>query len=377
MSHLAPETRVLVTGASGLVGSHAVKLLAERGYKVRAMLRATSDPKWKALFESLNCEVVVADLLKADQLDAVCAGCDAVVHAGAIVAAHGNPSDFYRVNVSGTENILNAASRTGVRHFVHISSLSVITGHGDKVGADENTPLMYSNEPYANSKVDAEKFVGNAHACGLIQATCLRPGFIYGPEERTWLPRLITSLSEGNAWLVDGGARETNVIYVENLCRAIASALLNPKTYGQVYNLTDGERVSKRQLCDTVCDALGVRRVKRSMPRPMAFLLTEFVSLIAPILPKALRAKFGRFSRGAYRLVAVNQGFDISKAERELGYTERISFVDGMKQTLSDLELSRRQITSMRQTGTGPLAAGIFDPNYHQTWTEHMAQRIE
>jgi 2-alkyl-3-oxoalkanoate reductase len=366
MTHTSSETRILVTGASGLVGSHAVKLLAERGYKVRAMLRATSDPKWKTLFESLNCQVVTADLLKADQLDAVCAGCDAVVHAGAIVAAHGNPADFFHVNVTGTENILNAASRTGVRHFVHISSLSVITGHGDKVRAAEDTPLMYSNEPYANSKVDAEKFVINAHAAGLIPVTCLRPGFIYGPEERTWLPRLITSLWEGSAWLVDGGARETNVIYVENLCRAIASALLNPKTYGQVYNLTDGERVTKRQLCDTVCDALGVRRVKRSMPRPLAFLLTEFVSLIAPALPGGLRSKLGRYSRGAYRLVAVNQGFDISKAERELGYTERISFVEGMKQTLSGLELNRGQIVSVRQTGTVPIGGGIFESNYRQ-----------
>lgn len=366
MNHLAPQTRVLVTGASGLVGSHAVKLLVERGYKVRAMLRATSDPKWAALFERLNCEVVTADLLKADQLDAVCSGCDAVVHAGAIIAAHGNPADFFRVNVTGTENILNAASRAGVRHFVHISSLSVITGHGDTVKAGEDTPLMYSNEPYANSKVDAEKFVLNAHACGLITATCLRPGFIYGPEERTWLPRLITALWEGSAWLVDGGARETNVIYVENLCRAIASTLLNSKTYGQVYNLTDGERVTKRQLCDTVCDALAVPRVKRSMPRAAAYFLTEFVSLIAPVLPKALRTKLGRYSRGAYRLCAVNQGFDISKAERDLGYTERISFVDGMTQTLSGLELSAGQIVNVRQSETEPLARGIFEANYRQ-----------
>ena len=134
--------------------------------------------------------------------------------------------------------------------------------------------------------------------------------------------------------LIDGGERQCNVIYIGNLCKAIQSALFNEQAFGRVYNLTDGEYVSKKQLFDTICDQLGLPRVKRTIPRQVARLACELISTAAPFLPVSTQLKLSRFSRAAFRLAAVNQGFDITRAEQELSYKDRIPFQEGMKRTL-------------------------------------------
>jgi nucleoside-diphosphate-sugar epimerase len=168
-----------------------------------------------------------------------------------------------------------------------------------------------------------------------MKVTSLRPGFIYGPRERSWMPRLINSISTGKAMLIDGGSKQTNVIYVGNLCTAVELALLNQKSYGQVYNLTDGQVISKKQLFDTIADGLGLPRVTKQVPGAVAKVFCQMVSSVAPMLPVESQRKLARFSRAAFRLAAVNQGFSIKKAESELGYTNRIPFATGMADTLS------------------------------------------
>src|SRR5205823_6003075 len=159
-----------------------------------------------------------------------------------------------------------------------------------------------------------------------------RPGFIYGPGEKAWMPRLIKNIANGKAMLIDGGTKETNVIYIENLCRAIEAAILNPQAYGQVYNLTDGEKITKKELFAAISDGLKLPRVNKKIPGSVARIACELVSTVAPSLPIDTRRKLSRFSRAAFRLAGVNQGFDISKARTELGYTNLVPFEKGMKE---------------------------------------------
>src|SRR5262249_30444403 len=155
------------------------------------------------------------------------------------------------------------------------SSLSVITGEEDQYGVTEEEELKYCRESYANSKIDAEKLVMKQRFGNRIAVTALRPGFIYGPNERTWMPRLIKAIKTGSAVLVGDGHKQTNVIYVGNLLRAIELAMLNPTAYGEIYNLTDGEVVTKKDLFDAVCDGLGVPHIKRRISPTTARLLVE------------------------------------------------------------------------------------------------------
>ncbi len=332
------DAKVFVTGASGLVGLSLIKSLNAQRIRAVAAIRATT--RVDQLREQIQLsqgrmQMVTADLADAEALRSTMRGCDAVVHAAATIDANGQGAGLRAVNVEGTRNALQAAIAAGVRHFVHISSLAVITGEEDKYNVTEEEPLRFCREPYANSKIEAEQIVMKEAARGRIQVTALRPGFIYGPNEGAWLPRLIDALRKGRVLIIGDGSKETNVIYVENLCQAIGLTLLNPVAFGQVYNLTDGERVTKKQLFDAISDGLNLPKANAHIPMTLARLITELSSLSAPIAPPFLQPFLARYSRPAFRLVAVNQGFDISKAERELGYTNRISFVDGMARTLA------------------------------------------
>jgi len=329
------KTKVLVTGATGLVGFHAVKHLLSKGFAVKALTRSSSNTvDLQSLSTSGQLSIVQAELDDKQQLINCLNGVDVVVHAAGFVDPLAKREDIYKVNVQATGTLLAAAKEAKVKQFIHISSLSVITGQGDQYGLSESAELKYCGEAYADSKVDAEKLVTTKN--GTIAVTVLRPGFIYGPKEKAWMPRLINSIAQGKAMLIDGGHKETNVIYVGNLSQAIELAILNKQSYGQVYNLTDGEKVSKKQLFDAIADGLQLPRVTKTIPSAVAKTACEVVSVIAPLLPLSARKGLARYSRAAFRLAGVNQGFDIGKAERELNYTKRIPFAEGMKLTLAD-----------------------------------------
>lgn len=338
------KPKIAVTGATGLVGSHVVEYFASLGYQVVAIVRSATTADYLLNFRQSpgslgNVKVVQGFLADSGSLRAAFEGADVVVHAAGSVDPHGSRQAIFDTNVNGTKNALAAAKLASVQQFIHISSLSVITGQGDQFNVKEDAPLRPCGEAYADSKVEAEKAV--MKELGNIRVTILRPGFIYGPRERSWMPRLISSITNGQAMLIDGGKRETNVIYIGNLCRAIEGALLNTRTYGQAYNLTDGQKISKKQLFDAIADGLALKRVTKVVPRPVAWAACELVSAIAPSLPKEQQQKLARFSRAAFRLAAVNQGFDITKAEQDLGYTKRIPFSQGMAHTLESFRTTQ------------------------------------
>ena len=327
------KSNVLVTGASGLVGYHAVKRLLASGHEVTALLRSSSNDEKLRKLPRLP-RIKTAELSDSAGLRQAMQGIDIVVHAAGMVDPHARREEIYAVNVEGTKNVLTAADLSGVKHFIHISSLSVITGQGDIHGATEETPLVYCGEAYADSKVDAEKAVNMYFGRSQMLVTILRPGFIYGTGEKAWMPRLMENLRKKKAMLIDGGIKQTNVIYVENLNTAIELAMLNPKADKQVFNLTDGETVTKKELFDAICDNMGYERITKEVPGWLAKAACEVVSTIAPALPESSRRNLSRFSRAAFRLAGINQGFDIGKAESLLGYTQRTPFGEGMRQTL-------------------------------------------
>lgn len=332
MAELSMDTlRVLVTGASGMIGYHTVKAMLAQGHETTALLRKTSDDRELNALKG-NLLIKRCDITDESALRSILAGVDVVIHAAGMIDPHAKKEDIYAVNVEYTKSLLIAADAANARHFIHVSSLSVIT-QGDLHGGNEELPLVYSGEAYADSKVDAEKAVSMFFGRTKMMVTILRPGFTYGPLEKSWMPRLIENLRTGKAMLIDGGIKKTNVIFVDNLVTAIQLAMLNPKADKQVFNLTDGETVTKKELFDAICDGMGYKRIEREVPGWLAKAVCEAVSSIAPMLPVEMRKKLSRFSRAAFRLAGVNQGFDISKAENVLDYTQRIPFGEGMRIT--------------------------------------------
>lgn len=349
MAQQTHDATVAVTGASGLVGSHIVEHLANQGFHVVAVVRKIPDflEKFISSYSGRgSIKVETADVDDPNALKRAFSGAQAVVHAAGSVDPFGSRESIFATNFGGTKNALEAAAAVNVKHFIFISSLSVITGQGDQYDVDESADLKPCGESYADSKIEAEKAVMSYAQTGEMRVTSLRPGFIYGPRERSWMPRLINSIRTGKAMLIDGGTKQTNVIYVNNLARAVELTLLNERTYSQVYNLTDGQTVSKKELFDAIADGLSLPRVTKKVPGAIAKLVCQTVSAIAPSLPVEKQKGLARFSKAAFRLAAVNQGFSVAKAERDLPYVDRVPFKEGMSATLETFRAAESSAAS-------------------------------
>jgi nucleoside-diphosphate-sugar epimerase len=328
--------QVAVTGAGGLVGSNLIDFLTGQGHSVVAVCRSrqAGDKPFAKDWNDKGVRLAEADVNDLKSLIAAIEGVDVVVHAAAVVDPFGSRELIFKTNVVGTRNAIAAAITNSVKQFILVSSLSVISGRKDQFDTLEDAPYQPCGEAYADSKIAAEEAVRAAIQNEGLPATIVRPGFIYGPREKAWLPRLINSIATGKAVLVDGGTKETNVIYVENLNRAIGACLGQGVAIGQIYNLTDGPGITKKQLFDAISTGLNLPPVRRVMPGALVRTFCECVSGVAPFLSVERQRQLARYSKAAFRLVGQNQGFSIKKAERELGYVDRIPFAHGMAQTL-------------------------------------------
>src|SRR6185312_8186172 len=149
--------KAFVTGATGFVGSHVARVLAEKGAELRLLVRSTSNLK---NIEGLNAERVVGDLRDPESLEKSISGCDAVFHVAADYRLWvRDPEQMYQANVEGTRGLLKAAKKSGVRRVVYTSSVATMGFTSNGYLADENSPVSLGNMigPYKRSKFMAEQ----------------------------------------------------------------------------------------------------------------------------------------------------------------------------------------------------------------------------
>jgi nucleoside-diphosphate-sugar epimerase len=210
--------RVLITGATGFVGSHFAQAFVEAGYEVRVGARASSDLRW---ISDLDTERVPLDLSGSPKdLDRAVQNVDIVVHAAGITRAR-RAEDYHSVNAGGTDKLAAAALRAGVRRFALISSLAAR-------GPDSTAKGDHPESAYGRSKLEAEE-----HLLALddrMEAVVLRPAAVYGPRDTDLLP-LFRMARAG--WLpVPSGAASLQPVYAEDVARAALAAAREPVGFG-------------------------------------------------------------------------------------------------------------------------------------------------
>jgi nucleoside-diphosphate-sugar epimerase len=321
--------RYLITGATGFVGGHLAQACIAQGKQVSTIARATSNT---AELDKLGVKVYRGDLRDPNVVRQALEDVEVVIHSAAKVGNWGPLEEYRAVNVEGLRGLLDACKGMALSRFIHLSSLGVYAAR-HHYGSDESEPLPATHrDGYTQSKVEAEKLALKYYQDFGIPIVVLRPGFVYGPGDRTVMTRIIDNLRNGQIRFPGGGQRALNTIFVKNLVDAVFLALENQQAVGQIYNLTDGEFVSKERFIGAVADALGLPRPTRKPPLWLAKVATWFSEKMAK-LRGATEAP--RLNFASLKFIGLNLDFSIEKAKRELGYRPRHEFNDAMAETMA------------------------------------------
>jgi nucleoside-diphosphate-sugar epimerase len=328
------ETRsktIFVTGATGLVGSHVVDEALKRGHRVRALVRESSNTRW---LDRLQIDRVVGDLADPQALRQGVLGADWVFNCAAKVGDWGTLEEFRSLNVDAFRLLLDAAVEVGVERFVHVSSLGVYEAR-DHHGTDETVPpAAQSLDAYTRSKAEAEALALSYFAEKKLPVCIVRPGFIYGPRDRTVLPKLLNALRAGRFFYFGSGNQVLNCIYVKNLTYGLFLAAETPEAVGQVFNLTDGASVTKREFVGRVAELAGLRPPRRKIPLWLAWTLAVLMERRAK---RRKSAEPPLVNKARYKFLGLNLDYSIAKARKMLGYNPPYSTEQGLVESMAEL----------------------------------------
>lgn len=326
--------KVLVTGGTGFLGRRIVSELAPR-HAVRLLVRRGSS---RERFPE-GVEFAEGDVTDRASLDRAVAGCDAVLHAAALVKILAPREEFDRINVGGLENVLAAVEQAGIARVLYVSSFIALgpTEQGPGGVLDESAEPRERDwiNDYERTKTLSDRMARRAIAAGLPLAV-VYPGVIYGPGELTEgniVVRHILDLVRGRLpALIGKPTRRWNYVYVEDVARGIALALEKTPPAGRY--VLGGENVTLGEFYGTVGRLTGARIPTLRMPDGLA--------KAAGAMQKAwsrLRGTTPQLTPDLVEIYRHDWAYDSSRAEKELGYHGR-SFAEGLASTVAWLRES-------------------------------------
>lgn len=311
---MSDRPKALVTGATGMVGSHLAERLVKENYHVRALARKTSDT---AFLRSLGVEIVEGDLAGDPKAFAsMVADVDYVFHIGANVDDWGDRDEMYRVNVTGLKNLLDACDPKQLKRFVFVGSMAVL-GMGPQDNLDESAPYVHTGDNYNYTKIEAETLAMRYAKEKGYPIVIIRPPYIYGPRDRQFFPRLCGALKSGAFMYVGDGNNPFTLVYALNVVEALMLAATKDAAVGQLYMITDGKAITRRELVEMICDVMGYEKPAKCVPYIVTKLLCPVFEGIARLLKKKEPPRLNRFR---LKFMYPSMTFSIGKAQRELGY---------------------------------------------------------
>lgn len=336
MSGTAPGRTLLLTGGTGLVGSHAAVRFREAGWRLRVVARPSSDVRF---LEELDARIVLADVTAPASLSGAAEGCDAVVHAAAFLGGAA-PWDAYReVNVEGTRNVLTEAARAGCGRFVLVSSVAV---YGDPSRFEgpvteetaTDSPLD-RRQHYERSKRMAETAVRRASPDGPAR-TVLRPTVVTGERDRHFAPRLARAARRRIVPLVGRGHNPLPLVYAGDVAEACRLAVESTEAAGRTYNVSEEDAITQRELLE----AAGA---EGSLLVPLPRFAVEAAAAAGDRLADLSAGDRSRvWNARRVRLLGRPNPFSSERIRTELGWEPRRSTREGWRRTIAWLDAQGR-----------------------------------
>lgn len=335
-----PDVTV-ITGACGWLGTGLVTAFLsddheyQRSGILRLLVRDPADAS-TLRFMSDRVEVVVGDISRAEtalELFSGLSGVSAVdvIHTAGVI----HPvkiADFEAINHQGTQHILCAAERAGIRRMVHVSSNSPFGSNADIADTFRNDEPFHPYFGYGKSKMDAENRVVAAATRGM-NVVMVRPPWFYGPHQPARQTTFFTMVRTGRFPIFGGGLQRRSMVFIENLVQGVVLAELTPTKSGLGWWIADEKPYSVAEIVETVGRALTDEGYD---VKPNRLNLPNFVGDIAERVDSALQ-RVDKYNKQVHVLGEMNKtiAVDISAAQRDLRYSPDVALYDGMRRSIS------------------------------------------
>ncbi len=316
---------VLVTGAAGFTGRALAKKLMKHGEDVIAFVRSINDCDD---LEALGARIAVGDVKDKGSCEKAVDGVETVYHIAALFRKAGfTDSEYRNVNVEGTRNLLDASVASGVKKFIHCSTIGVC---GDILHPPADETASYDpGDIYQVTKMEGEKLALSYAREGKLPVVVGRPASIYGPCDLRLL-KMFRMIEKGRFIVLGSGKPFFHLVYIDDLTDGFVLCSKSEKAVGEVFILAGEQYVELNGLFKIIADELGVKPPKLHLPaKPFQLLgtLMEKVCIPLGIEPPIYRRRVDFFTK--------SRAFRIDKAKRILGYSPKIDLRTGIKRTIN------------------------------------------
>lgn len=320
MGRPAPQhaVKILVTGASGMLGRVTTRRLLARGDGVTVLQRRPS---------GLPCAEVLGDIADPSVVARAAAGQDAVVHLAAKVDVTGRWAEFARANIQGTRNVVAACAAGGVGRLVHVSSPSVSHDGSPLFGAAAGpADPVRARGSYARSKAVAEQVALDADSARLA-VLVVRPHLVWGPGDEQLVARIVARARTGRLPVIGSGAALIDTTYVDNAAAALAAAVdaCGP-VHGEALVVTNGEPRTVAEVLRRLCSAAGVSGPRGRVPARAAWLTGAVVEAVWSVTGRRSTPPLTRFLT---EQLTTAHWFDQRRTRTALGWQPEVGLDEG------------------------------------------------
>ncbi len=317
--------RVLVTGATGFLGSHIADILKERGHEVVCIVRKTSNLRW---VENKGFELVEASLSDIQTLEKIVEGVDVIIHSAGLTAAK-SMEDFVRANLSGTKNLYEAAKKHApkLKRFLHVSSQTAV---GPSKSLEEVSDELCEMNPltsYGKSKKMAEDYIIAEN--GIIPYTIVRPPAVYGPRDSATMP-MFKAAEKGIGTLIGFDDKYVSIISSMDLCRGIVDAAFSDNTVNETYFIGSENYYDWTTIINAMAKSAGKDKIlKLRIPHSIVKIMGNVNGLIGRITgnPPVFD------SEKSIDFIQKYWTCSVEKAKKDFGYEQKHSLEAGFKET--------------------------------------------
>lgn len=330
--------KILVTGGSGFLAQHLIHGLVQQGYTdLRIFNRRASAEMLKKDFE-----ISYGDLCDAESVATAVRGCEVVFHVAAKAGIWGSYQSYYKPNVIGTQNVLKACQRFGVKKLIYTSTPSVVFNGQPLANVSERVGYGHRGLcAYEKTKIIAEKIVLAANRKNNLLTIALRPHLMWGPGDRNLIPTLLQKVKHHRLFQVGNGENWVDLTYVENAAQAHILAMQSlgqRKVDGKAYFISQNDPVQLWEWIRILLQRLQLPAVTKKIPYPLAYFLGLGCEGLYKLFCIQKQPPMTRFLA---KQLAYDHYFDISAAKMDLTFLPQISNEEGLERLIAWIKESK------------------------------------